>query len=328
MKKSRLLSALLILTLTLITLLSSVPTVFAAERAPITSTVNLANVSKNTRGDGSEWANLTNTLTLDNLNVNTADEFGMKLPKEATVILKGNNYITAASIGLVCTGQVTFEGSGTLTIVAGDVGIDMTGVHTSLLARFRGGLITVTAKSTAIRSTATELAFMGSSLALEINGDRTTAKAIDGRNVTFTGGGMTANAGIYASNSLKISSSNIDIMSETPALECPKGITITQETVSAGDTAETRTTTESYNGERSLLLISTAKNKTPSILFGNNASVALDYVVFLLLIVAVAALITVPIYLKKKKTQKLIADYESKNNAKKTKTTNKGKTNQ
>ncbi len=326
MKKIRILSTLLAL-IAVFTLIIPALNISAETSNPtITQTVNLASISKNARGSGFEWNNLTNTLTLDNMTINTADEFGMKLPKEATVILKGKNYITASSIGLVCTGQVTFEGGGTLTIVAGDVGIDMTGVYASNLARFQTCYISVDAGKTAIRSAATELSFMNDcGLTLCITGDRATAKAIDGRNVTFSGGGLSANAGIYASNSLKISSSNLDVISETPALECPNGITITKESISAGDTAATRTSVEAYNGERSLLLTSTATNKTPSILFGENAPIALDYVAFTLLIVAVAALIAVPVYLKKKKTEKLIAEYEATNSAKKTKASPKSK---
>lgn len=326
MKKLRTLSTLLAL-IAVFTLVIPALNIFAETvNAPITQTVNLATVSKNARGSGFEWNNLTNTLTLDNMTINTADEFGMKLPKDATVILKGKNYITAANVGLVCTGQVTFEGGGTLTIVAGDVGMDMTGVYTSHFARFQNCRILIDAGKTAIRSSTAELSFMNNcGLTLTITGDRTVAKAIDGRNVIFSGGGIAANAGIYASNSLKISSSNIDIMSETPALECPNGITITKESISAGDTAATRAIVESYNGEKSLLLTSTAKNKTPSILFGDGASVVLDYVVFTLLIVTVAALIAVPVYLKKKKTEKLIAEYEAANSAKKNKTSPKTK---
>lgn len=320
MKKIRILSAVLTL-VTVFTLLIPVIGVTAATQTNvINKTVNLANVSKNARGDGYEWANLTDTLTMDNLNINTADEFGMKLPKNATVILKGNNYITAASVGLVCTGQVTFEGSGTLTIVAGDVGIDMTGVRTNHLARFRNGRITIDVGKTAIRSASAELNFMGSALTLCITGDRTDARAISGRTVTVSSGGIAANAGIYASNSLSITSTNIDIISETPALECPNGINITKESILAGDTTATLTAVDSYNGEKTLRLTSTASNKKYGILFGGKYSVVLDYVVFSALILGVAALIAVPLYLKKKKTEKLVAEYEASQTAKKQKT--------
>ena len=326
MKKIKSLSLLLVLISLFTLIIPALGVTAATTPTTITKTVNLADISKNARGNGFEWANLTNTLTLDNMIINTADEFGMKLPKDATVVLKGNNYITASSVGLVCTGQVTFEGGGTLTIVAGDVGIDMTGVRSSHLARFRSCYITVSAGKTAIHSSAAELSFMPEcSLTLEITGDRTTAKAISGRNVIFSGGGMATNAGIYASNSLKISSSNLDIMSETPALECPNGITITKESISAGDTASTRTTVESYNGEKSLLLTSTATNKKHSILFGTEHSIALDYITFTLLIITIAAVVFVPIYLKKKKTEKLIAEYEASNNTKKNKASTKNK---
>lgn len=320
MKKMKALSALLALITVFSLAIPSLVVTASTESTAITETVNLSNISKNARGSGYEWANKTNTLTLNNMVINTTDEFGMKLPKDATVILKGKNYITAASVGLVCTGQVTFEGGGTLTIVAGNVGIDMTGVYASHFARFRSCYISVDAGNVAIRSAAAELSFTNDcSFTLCITGDRTTAKAIDGRNVTFTGGGIAANAGIYASNSLKISSANIDITSETPALECPNGITITKESISAGDTASTRATAESYNGEKSLLLLSTASNKKSSILFGEKASSALDYVAFSVIAIAAAALIAVPIYLKKKKTEKLIAEYEAANPPKKPK---------
>ena len=292
----------------------------------ITQTVNLASVSKNARGDGYDWANLTNTLTLDNLNINTSDEFGMKIPKDATVILIGNNYITAASVGLVCTGQVTFEGSGTLTIVAGDVGIDMTGVYSTHLARFRSGTITVTAENTAIRSTSAELSFMGSKLALTVNGSETTDKAINGRTVNISGGEITANAPIHASNTLNITSVNANVTSTSgAALSCPNGIKMTKVDISVGSSVSDLTKTDAYNGESAVKLISTASNKKHSILFGNNVSVAVDYIVFVLLLVAVSALIAVPIYLKKKKTEKLIADYEAANTAKKSKTNSKPK---
>lgn len=319
MKKIRILSAILTLVTVFTLLIPAIGVTAAPTTKVINQTVNLANISKNARGDGFEWANLTDTLTLENLNINTADEFGMKLPKNATVVLKGNNYITAASVGLVCTGQVTFEGSGTLTIVAGDVGIDMTGVRTSNLARFRSGLIIVEAGTTAIRSSAVELSFMGSSLALEITGDRTNANSVIGRDVTINGSAFAANAGIYASNSLKITSSNIDITAETPAFECPNGINITKERILSGNTADSLNSAEEYNGEKVIKMYSTSSNKRASILFGENCSIVIDYLVFIGLILAVTALIAVPIYLKKKKTEKLIAEYEASQPTKKQK---------
>ena len=323
MKKSRLLSALLILTLTLITLLSSVPTVFAAERAPITSTVNLANVSKNTRGDGFEWANLTNTLTLDNLNVNTVDEFGMKLPKEATVILKGNNKITAASIGLTSLGQITFEGSGTLTIVAGDVGIDLVGSNVSNLARFSDGKIIITAGTTAIRSEKVEIDLYGSDITMNVTGDSENRKAVSGRNVSLNGGRITANASIYASNSLTVTATDATITSPSSALECPNGIKMNKVSISAGDSADTLSNKDVYSGEKAIVTKSTATNKKVSILFGGNVPKAIDYIVFIVIIAATATLIILPIYLKKKKTEKLIAEYKAQNKAKKTKPASK-----
>ena len=320
MKKSKLLSALLIVTLTLVAVISITPTAFAAERSPITQTVNLANITKNARGDGFEWANLTNTLTLDNLNINTADEFGMKLPKEATVILKGNNTITAASIGLSSLGQITFEGNGTLTIVAGDVGIDLVGTNFSNLARFSDGKITVTAGTTAIRSENVEIDLYGSNVTLNVTGDSADRKAIDGRTVALNGGTVTANASIYASNSLTVTATNATVTAPSSALECPNGIKMNKVSISAGDSADALSVKDSYNGEKAIALKSTATNKKVSILFGGNVPKAIDYVVFIVIAAATATLIILPIYLKKKKTEKLIAEYEAQNQAKKNKT--------
>ena len=320
MKKLRTLSALLAL-ITLLTLaLPMLGATAATGTGTINKTVNLANASKNARGDGFEWANLTNTLTLDNLNINTADEFGMKIPKDATVILKGNNYIPAATVGLVCTGQVTFEGSGTLTVVAGDVGIDMTGVYDTHLARFRSGTVKITAGKTAIRSGAAELNFMGSKLTLNVSADNTAARAVDGRTVNISGGEITANAGIYASNALNVTSVNAYVTSNSgSALNCPNTIRMTKVSILAGKTGEALLKTDSYNGEGSVKLTSTASNKKTSILFGDKLPKALDYVAFAILIIGVAALIAVPVYLKKKKTEKLIAEYEATQSGKKTK---------
>ena len=284
----------------------------------ITQTVNLATISKNARGDGFVWDNINDTLTLENLNINTADEFGMKLPKNATVILKGNNYITAASVGLVCTGQVTFEGSGTLSITAGDVGIDMTGVYTTHLARFRSGSVTVTAGKTAIRSGSAELSFMGSGIHLTVNG--ADGKAVDGRTVNVSGGTLTANAGIYASNALNITTVNATVTASTgAALSCPNGIKMTKVDVSVGASADSLSKAEAYNGEQAVKLISAASAKKQSILFAEGVPAAVDYVVFTFVLIAVAALIAIPIYLKKKKTEKLIAEYEAAHPTKKTK---------
>ena len=78
-----------------------------------------------------------------------------------------------------------------------------------------------------------------------------------------------------------------------------------------------------YSGEKAITLKSTATNKKVSILFGGNVPKAIDYIVFIILIAATATLIILPIYLKKKKTEKLIAEYKAQNQAKKNKTASK-----
>lgn len=318
MKKLRLLFSLLLI---IATFTAAIPFgALTVNAATITKTVNLATVSKNARGDGYDWANLTDTLTLDNLNINTADEFGMKLPANATVVLKGDNYITAASVGLVCTGQVVFEGDGTLTITAGDVGIDFTGVQTGHLSRFRSGSITVTAGNVAIRSIASELSFMGTDISLNVNGEGEGKRAVSGKTININGSDFKANGQVYASNALNITGVNAEVSSSNgAALECPGGIRMTNVEVSAGSDAGALQKVETYNGESIVSIVSTVENKQTGVLFGGKFHRAWDYVAFIALLLAVTALIAVPIYLKKKKTKKLIEEYKAANPPKKNK---------
>ncbi|MBR2461051.1 MAG: hypothetical protein IKB34_07470 [Clostridia bacterium] len=313
---------LLPLLLTVITLFSvlAVPS-YAAKAATITETVNLATISKNARGEGYYWANLDNTLTLEGLNIVTEDEFGMKIPKDATVILKGDNYISAASIGLVCVGHVTFEGSGSLTVVAGDVGIDCTSVYANNITRLRSGKINVTAGKTGIRLETADFSLMGSELKIQITGNDSNAKAIEGRNVSMSGGKLTANAGIYASNQLQITSLDAEITASGAALESPNGIRMTKVAIKAGADAASLAEVGEYNGESALKLTSTASNAKKGILFNADYPRFVDYIIFVVIILGVSALIAVPIYIKRKKTEKLIAEYKAAHPPKKSKTT-------
>lgn len=317
--KLRTLSALLVILFTL-SCLTLIP-VSAAKASPITKTVNLAEAKKNISGNGYTWANLDDILTLDGLNIKTSDEYGMKIPANATVILKGDNYISAERVGLVCPGQVTFEGDGTLTIVAGEIGIDCTSVQASELVRFREGTFTISAGKTGIKMEQSELSLMGSKITVSLTGSAADAKAVDGRTVTMSGGSFKANAGVFASNSLRITSMNAEITASGAALNCQKDLQLTKVAIKTGATSSALSSAEAYNGESAIKLTSTASNAKKGILFSGSYPIFVDYLIFFLILIVIAALIAVPIYLKKKKTEKLIAEYKAANPPKKKKTT-------
>lgn len=277
----------------------------------ITKTVNLANARKNMSGEGYYWANLDGILTLNGLNIVTDDEFGMKLPADAIVILEGNNYISASVYGLVCTGLTTFKGNGTLTIVSGEVGITSTSVYKTDLVRFTSGKIDITAAKTGLTSETADISFMGSEVTITITGSDTDAKSVDGINVSVNSGSLTANSQLYASNSLSLSAANINISSSESALSCPNGIIFNSVALKAGSTADSLVATDEYSGQNAIKLSSTASTGKKGTLFNGSYPRFFDYLTIILLILLLVASVAVPIYIKRKRTAKLVAEYNA-----------------
>ena len=291
---------------------------YAKENAAITETVNLAYVTKNQRGAGYDWANLTNTLTLDGLRIVTDDEYGLKLPEEATVILKGDNYISASACALFCSGMITFQGGGTLTLVSDGTGMECASLYRSDLIRIRDCKIDITAKETGISLTSSRFSLMGGELKINITGDSESRRAISGREVEMSSGSLTANAPVYGSEKLFITGLNATVTSSNgAALECPKGVTLEYVNINAGDSADSLAKTDTYAAQSCIKLKSTASSSKRGILFNAVYPRIFDYLIFLFIILALAALIAVPLYLKKKRTERLIADYEAAHPAKK-----------
>ena len=282
----------------------------AASRAPITHTVDISNPKKNMRDDGYEWLNPDKTLTLDHLNLQTSEDYGIKLPKNATVILKGDNYISAAVCGLLCSGMVTFQGSGTLTITAGDTGIRCSSVYASDVLRQRQGTITINAGKRGIYAEAATITLVGGKMTVN-----TTAKdnpyAIQGQTVKLWGGTFSANAQVYAEKELSCSSVSVDVRAQNAALACPNGIELVKVAIKTAAAGGNPTAADTYNGEATLRLTSTASDAKKGILFKGDYARFWDYAFFFLIILALAALIAIPMWLRKKRTDKLRAEYEA-----------------
>ncbi len=276
----------------------------------LTETVNLANPRKNMRGEGYDWANLDNILTLNGLNIVTDDEFGMKLPADATVILNGDNYISAATCGLVCTGKVTFKGNGTLTVVAGEIGISCTSVYKTDVARFTSGKIDITAGKLGMTSDHADITVMGSEMTITLN--NSDALAIDGVNISVTSGSLTSNAPIHASNSLTMSASDVTVTSEgSAALSCPNGITFNSVSLKAGSSSDNLVATDEYSAQNAVKLTSTASSVKKGTLFGGSYPRFFDYLIIIFLILLLASSVTAPIIIKRKRTAKLVAEYNA-----------------
>ncbi len=304
--------------LTLITIIAATSlSAYAKSSDTITETVNLANIRENTDGAGYEWNNMTNTLTLSGLNIVTDDEFGLKLPSEATVVLKGKNHITASSCALVCTGMTTFTGSGSLTVVSGETGINCTSAHESDLIRFTDGKIAVSAARNGIVSENSTLSVMGSKVSIKLSATEGNRTAISGRNVSVSAGFLTANASIKATASLSVSAAELSVSSSEPALICNNGIKLSNVSIKTGNDTSSLANATEYASEHAVSLTSNAKTSKRGILFNADYPRFLDYLVFILLIALTAAVIVVPFYLKRKRTQKLIEAYNAANPPKK-----------
>ena len=272
----------------------------AAKKNIYTNTLDLASVRQNISGDGYDWQNIEGTLELNNITIDTADEIGLKIPENAVITLKGTNYIKASNIAITCLSSATFQGSGSLTVVSDNIGIQSLSLNPDDNVRFRSDKVLINAGKTGIYSENATLVFSGKNT--EINA---TDYAIKGEKIKFINGTFISNGNIYAAETLTVNAANITVCAPDKALYSERKIDISNVKISVGDTQSALTEAVSYNGEKCIEFISTVKTKNTGVLFGGNLPVFVDYIVFFIIILAIAAVITVSIYIKYKKNQKL-----------------------
>lgn len=290
--------------------------VYAAKDTTITKSINLAMTNDNLRGAGYEWQNLDDTLVLSGIRLVTDDAFGIKFHSDVTVKLTGDNYISAKDYALHCLGSITFEGTGTLTLVSGDSAIHLSASEAMTdTIRFRGGSYDIRGGSYGIYSDTATVSCSGANIKAE--GSK---GAIRAKNVTLSGGSVKATGGIHALADLTVAFTGVEAVSTSgPALYAGKKLDIQAKRITAGETLNGLMEIESYGSEKAVKITANSAKGTRSTLFGEKFPAFVDYLAFIFLILAIAALVGIPMFIKYKKTQKLIALNEEMNRQAKTK---------
>jgi len=286
-----------------------------------TSMVNLQRADKNNRGDGYYFHNPSNTLTLTNLKIDTADQYGMKVKIGTTIVLEGNNYIKASDIALFCPGEFTVKGTGSLTLVSGNRGIVVNTNDTGSKFRLLEGTLSIESVNEAIYTATAGVALAGGKVDIKVSNPE--ANAISSRTLTISGGiDFDANSSVYASYKMGITGANLDIASSRQAIICDGQLTLADMDMKAGDSASSLAPIEAdaYASQTAVSAKSTFKRVMPSIIFGEGVPVAVDYVILVLAVIAVAALIAVPILRHKARIKRLEEAGLAGNAAKKRKT--------
>ena len=292
------------LTLVILIITALIPvTANAAET--LSSTLDIASINQNTSGPGYDWQNIDGILTLNNLTIDTESVYGLTLPADATVILNGDNYIKASEYAIRCVTSVTFEGNGSLTLISGNTGIISVSALENDTLRLRSGKINITAPNYGIYTENTMISFAGADVTISSDNF-----AVRGRNIQMTSGTIDITGKISASDDLTITGVDLTASAPESVLSAGHALKISGVKISAGPSADALADADAYNGENAVKFISTVSNAKTSILFGDNVPSWVDGIIFTLLILAAAAVIAVPLYIKQKKTQKLIAEHE------------------
>lgn len=293
-------TVLIILVLT--TVISLFPISIFAANSTVTNTLDMAELNEHANGSGYSWDNNELIFEMDNFHLSTADDFGLRLPGGSTVVLKGDNKITATRYGIHSFGALTFTGNGTLTITVADIGIRSAGSVEKENVIFRSGKIVINGASTGILVDSAKTVFSGANV--DINAK---VNSIYGNSIQFAGGNLSFVAPVKAKGSVEINAANLTASAQSSAIVADKGIKTDKVNISSGSSLDSLTSVDAYNGENAVKLVSTARVVKKGMLFGGKLPAFVDYIAFSLVIIAVASVIAVPLIIKKRRTDKLIA---------------------
>lgn len=268
--------------------------------AGVTQTLDMAALNKNSKGTGYEWNNSEYVFTMKDLDLKTSDDYGIKLPAGSTVVIEGDNTIVASRYGIQSFGSLTFTGSGTLTVTVSDIGIRALTTQDRENVIFRSGKLVINAR-TAILSETGKTVFSGADIKAV-----STVNSVYGLNLHFVGGKLDLTSPIYAKGSVEIKAIDLTVSAAAPAITAEKGILTEEVDISTGTSLSALGKADAYHGENAVKFVSTAKVVKHGMLFGGKLPAFVDYIVFALIAIAAAAVIAVPIIIKKKKTAKLI----------------------
>ncbi len=284
---------------------------YAGADKTISESIDIANINENLRGAGYEWQNIEDTLVLNGIRLVTEDTFGIHLHSGVTIKISGDNYISAKDHALLCRGAITFEGNGTLTLVSGDTAIQINSTSNETV-RFRSGNYEIKGSDYGIYSDTATVALAGANIKIEGN-----KAAIKAKNVNMSSGSIAATGAVNASENLTVISTDVTAVSTSgPALCGTKKTEIKAKRITAGETLNGLIEIEKYGTEKAVKITASSTKGTRSTLFGEKYPAFLDYLAFVFLILMIAALIGVPLFIKHKKTQKLIALSEEMNKQK------------
>lgn len=310
MKKRSILSAAVVFfaTLTALLLLS------VSASAATDSTLNLADAQKNLRGDGYEWNNPDRILTLTDLEIATADDFGLKLPDNCTVILKGNSTIKASRFGVGAQGSVVFKGDGSLTVEADEAALYNYSYSDNHKLRFGDGSITLKA-GTALLADRAEVSMTGGKLTLISTEDT----AADTRVLSISGGTLNASGSLMATHMISIDRASVTVNADGCALVSDNILKTENVKLSVGQSAESLSAADSYDGERSIVTTPEKKAARASIIFGEGTPITVDFALLVAAVLLVAAAVVVPMLRRRARVRRLYSelDEDVKNNVKK-----------
>ncbi len=281
------------------------------------STVNLIGINQNQSGSGYKWDNYHDTLTLNGINIKTADDYGLKLPDGATVVLKGDNYIEAKKAAIFIEAKVVFKGKGTLTLVS-ENGFYCSSADSTDSLSILGGTYKITSTGIGIVSDFHRVSFSNCKVTVKTSSD----VAIKAQSIT-TGANtvIKANASISGKDKILIESSSITVNAKGPALISDKPIVFSRVTVKAGDSAKKLSVIDlqsaSYDGQKSVRIISKYDGQKKSLFFGDGVPRYVDVIVMILGIGGVACAVILPVLYKKKKAKEAIAKRDAEQSRKK-----------
>ena len=288
--------------LVLMMILAILPTGVFAANTTVTKTLDMAELNSHDKGSGYTWDNNDLIFEMTDLELSTSSDYGITLPGGSTVVLNGDNTITATRYGIHCFGSLTFTGNGTLTINVSDIGIRSVGSLDRENLIFRSGTITINGANTGIIADNAQTVFSGATVTVNAK-----TNSIYAKNVQFVGGTVTLVSPVKARGAIEINAVNLTVTASSAAIVADKGIKIDKEDIEVGASAEVLGKADSYNGENAVKFTSNAKVTRKGMLFGGKLPAFVDYIVFTVIILAVAAVVAVPLIIKKRKTDKLIA---------------------
>jgi hypothetical protein len=207
-------------------------------------------------------------------------------------------------------GEAYFRGEGTLILNAGEVGfLNPINMDDKKVIVESGNYI-INSEGVGISSPYATFSQTGGSIEINCKGE-----AVVGREIRLAGGKLTANGSVHATNKLTVSYTTLDITSTTAALISDKILSVNGVKLTSNGTE-----LDAYAGETSIKTSPLSKARTTSMLFEligmKNVPIAIDYVIFAVCLLAVAAIIVVPKLIKKKKLRIALEKYAAETAAK------------